>query len=440
MARNKLNHIQVILFAIIAVSVCLGSIYVCCVPAGLPYDEPPHFETVRYYATHLRLPVLNTPGTNYEAYQAPLYYTLAAIPDRLVRPLGLSTEFYSLRLLGLALLIPLGYLAFRVTSRVFGSDKRLALLATAFICLNPALLGIASSIQNDMLSIVLSLWILDFVGRHVQDSELSYETALQLGVLISLAMLTKMSVIFFSAPIAWFVWKRHGRAGFRYLAIMVVTIALCTGWWFLRNKTLYGDLMGVNAMQKSVGQAPPHIALWKPALLKPYLRNFLAYAWVPCDYFRSLVKSSLWERSIVFLATGVAASGWWLARKDPRSRLSKRSYDFRQFLFVSYGICFAIYFYTYITRNPYPPRVLYPMFVVYAVFYAHGLGHLFRRYAEKNMRTALGLFVAALLLLSVSMCYKARSCRAIDLMPEINHFKEAIFRAGDPSETPPGNG
>ena len=431
MARYKPERAQLILIAIIALSVLLGIVYVFSVPPGLPYDEPPHFSTVQYYATNARMPVLGAPGTNYEAYQAPLYYTLAALVDGMVRPLGLRPEFYLLRLSGLMLLVPLGLFAYRVAARVFGKDSTPALLATAFVCLNPALLGIASSIQNDMLSIVFSFWILDAVGRYVQDSPLSTRTAIQLGALISLAMLTKMSVIFFPIPIAWFVWSRHGRAAVRYMAIVAGVIVLGVGWWFARNKMLYGDLMGVTAMLKVVHQPTPHIAIWKPSVLIPYLRNFLAYSWLPVDYFRALISSSLWERIIVMGSTLLAAFGWWSARKESEIRTSESQDDYRRFLFAAYAVCFGIYFYTYLTKNSYPPRVVYPMFVAYAFFYAYGLCQVFRRYAKLYGRVAVSVFAMLLIVLNFAMCRKANVYRTIDFLPEVNHYHQTAVARQD---------
>ncbi len=432
MASSLSDRTHKILVAIIALSVLLGAVYAFCVPPGLPYDEPAHFYTVRYYATHLRLPALNEPGANYEAYQAPLYYSAAAVLDRLAQPLGIRAEFYLIRFSGLLLLVPLGLFAFRVSSRAFGKDSTLSLLATAFICLNPALLAIASSIQNDMLAIVLSFWILDAVGRYVQDSTLTTQSALRLGALIAVAMLTKMSVVFFPIPIAWFVWTRFGREAIRYMAIVMGTILLCTCWWFFRNKMLYGDITGVKAMLKSVGQHTPHIALWKPSILIPYLRNFLAYSWLPVDYFRSLIKSSLWERSIVFISTLGAIAGWWLAGKEPRSSVTESAHAYRRFLFVAYGVCFVIYFYTYLTQNPFPPRVLYPMFVAYALFYSFGLCHVFRRFAAPQRRIAIGVFGVLLIVLCFAMCRKANAYRTNDFMPEVHYNRTGDVRDAAP--------
>jgi hypothetical protein len=421
MALFKLNRTQVLFTAILALSALLGSLYILCVPPGLPYDEPAHFANVRYYATHLHLPLIGAPETSYEAYQSPLYYVLAVPLDRLARPFGVRAEFYLLRMAGLLLLAPLGVFAYRIADRVFGGKPTLALLATAFVCLNPALLAIAASIQNDMLAIVLACCVLDAVGRYVQDQALTTRSAIYLGVLISLAMLAKMSVLFLPIPIAWFVWSRHGRASVRYMIVLLGSVALATGWWFVRNKMLYGDFMGVHAMQKLVGQDHPGtIALWQPEILVPYLRNFLAHSWLPVDYFRSVVKSSLWERSIVLASTVVAGFGWWLAGRDPQSKVSERSYAYRKFLFLAYGVCFGIYIYTYVCVNPYPPRVLYPMFIVYAIYYAFGLRYIFQRYAAPQGRAAVGVFSILLLLLSMSICRKAKAYHDIDFLPLVN--------------------
>ena len=422
MLRYESTRPRTLLIAIIALSVLLGCLYVFSVPPGLPYDEPAHFNTVRYYASHFTLPVLGSPETNYEAYQAPLYYSLMAPLDRLAQPLGARTELYLMRMVGLLLLIPLGLLAYRVMTRVFGVDSPLALLATAFVCLNPALLGIASSVQNDMLSIVLSFWIIDKVGRSIEDAPLTTRSALQLGALISVAMLAKMSVVFFPIPIAWFAWTRYGRASLRYMATVLGVIVVCTGWWFVRNKVLYGEFTALNTMQKLAVQSAAVIPLWKPSVLVPYLRNFLAYGWLPVDYFRALIKSSLWERVVVLGFTLVAVVGWWLAGRSPRERPAEGSYDFRKFLFVAYGVCFGIYFYAYFKCNAYPPRVLYPMFLAYAVFYSFGLGHIFRRFSALDGRVALAGFSLMLVLLSISMCRKAHGYRAIDFLPDVNHY------------------
>lgn len=421
MLREQLDRTHKIILAIIATSLLIGILYVFCVPAGLPYDEPAHFDNVRYYASHLRLPVLGAPETSYESYQAPLYYALVAPVDRLAQPLGMRTEFYVVRFAGLLLLVPLGFFTYRVALRIFGSDTTLTLLAVAFVCLNPALIAIAASVQNDMLSIVLSFWILDEVGRSVQDGPLKWGGAVRLGALIGAAMLAKMSVIFFPVPIAWFFWSRHGRASIRYMAIVVGTMALCTGWWFARNKLLYGDLMGIHAMQKLVGQSPSHIALWKPAILVPYLRNFLAHSWLPIEYFRTTFKASFWQRSVVMLFTLIAAAGWWIAGKDRNVRLSERQYDYRRFIFVAYGVCASLYFYTYITSNPYPPRVLYPMFMLYALFYAFGLCQVFRRSPAPYRRLALAVFGVVLIVLNFAMILKAKAYHTRDFLPAVNH-------------------
>ena len=57
----------------------LGVLFALRVPLGLPYDEPAHWETVLFYATEHRLPVLGERGAPYEAQLGPVYYALAAI-------------------------------------------------------------------------------------------------------------------------------------------------------------------------------------------------------------------------------------------------------------------------------------------------------------------------------------------------------------------------
>ena len=228
-------------FLLPLLSLALGAIYAWIVNPGLPYDEPSHWSTVLYYANHHQLPVLGDPGVTYEAQMGPVAYVIDAAVVRLARATGLSaaTTFHVVRLVGAVEFCAAVALLALMMRRFFPESWRCA-AAVAIFALNPMLLTMSSSVQNDTLALVLGFLALELALRRLSEQP-TFDAALLVGIVAGLAVLTKLTAWPAVVAIAaWLVW-RHRRDAFPPLAAFVFAVVAVSGWWFIRNIVLYGD-------------------------------------------------------------------------------------------------------------------------------------------------------------------------------------------------------
>ena len=134
--------------------------YVFVIRPGLPADEPSHWLNVLFYARHWRLPLPGDRGVTYEARQPPLAYAAAALVYVGVHAVtgSLRAGFYGVRLLGALEIGAASWLAWRVAQRAVGANRGPGLaVAAVVVVLNPMLLAMGTSVQNDGLALELAL-------------------------------------------------------------------------------------------------------------------------------------------------------------------------------------------------------------------------------------------------------------------------------------------
>jgi uncharacterized membrane protein len=300
-----------VLLALVSVLVALA--YVGLVPAGQPYDEPAHWSNVQYYADHARMPELGTPGVSYEAQQGPVFYALAAVIARPTEAIfSEKAAFYAVRVAD-ALLVGVAVLLTYVLAMSLMPRRRgVALLAAAFVGLNPFLLAIGSSVQNDYLSMVLGLGALLVAVRAMKSPSRSWGKWFVAGVLVALASLTKVFagglLVAFGAGV---VWAKPSERRERFVGWLIAGLGfvVVSGWWFVRSLALYGDVTG----EKGVEAAGFHysaLVYTGPGSIGSWIRSLVAYLWVPTEYYRNAFSAPLVMRAVVVaitLAIGVAA-------------------------------------------------------------------------------------------------------------------------------------
>jgi hypothetical protein len=269
----------------------LGVAFVAMVPRGLPYDEPSHFYCVRFNSELRGLPVvLNPAGQSYEACQPPLYYVVFGL---LYRVLGTgAVGFYGCRLVTLAISTPLVYLTYQLT-REFSGERMVARWAALLVAINPAMLGIAGSIQNDSLSIVFSMVGSWLAIRWCWTGTMTAGRMALVSVFVTAAILTKssaMSVIPF-VGLVFCVMDR--KRAIQWVGILVVVMIAGSGWWFLRNHQLYGDYSGANSV-KAVFASGGKFDPFSPRAWVWVGRSFLTYYTTPVTYWRDEIKNPVW--------------------------------------------------------------------------------------------------------------------------------------------------
>ena len=263
-------------------------------PPGQPYDEPAHWNNVAFYAEHVRMPTIGEPGSSYEAQMGPVYYAVSAVVASMFDDPGGEAAFRVVRLFWVALVPVLGLLTYELGRTLRLTPVR-AGLGAALVGLNPLLLGIAGSIQNDLLSITLGAAVLVLAAKAIVADRLSGPVLLALGGLAGVAILTKVQAVsLVPALMGALLLDRRVGLGRRVLRVGVVLsgAALTSGWWFVRNVALYGDLTGTSQLvDRDYGWSP--IRLDSLQTLVAWGGEVVSYLFLPVEYYRNTLKAPL---------------------------------------------------------------------------------------------------------------------------------------------------
>lgn len=394
-ARKRRDLPNVYIWTIALLALALSLVYAVRIPPGAPADEPAHFLNVKYYAHHARLPVLGDKEVGYEGQMGPVYYVVAGALYRILSPISEKTAFYALRIGGSLLVVPMTLLGGRLARRALRGRSDAILASVILLALSPSLLAIASSVQNDFVTIVLCMWATAMAAEWIGESTLENHHAAMLGLLVSLAILTKATALFLVGPIPLYAWLVHRNKSFRFCGIFLGVIALLTGWWFARNIALYGDLTAQKGLTLyHYGNNPPPLPLWHAAALKHWLWGIQSYYWGPTEYYRSIFSASLAYRAMVGVFTLLAVAGWIRCAMEARSHADTAPANtrwFRWFLASEYVGCLALFTYTTLRVTNFAARCTFPTYFIFAMLVGAGGLHLFSRY-----RLAGRLYIAAL--------------------------------------------
>jgi 4-amino-4-deoxy-L-arabinose transferase-like glycosyltransferase len=290
------------LFSLLVAALALGAVYAWVVPPGLPYDEPSHWSTVLYYADHGQMPVLGDPGVAYEAQMGPVAYLVDALVVHVGRAAGFSASgtFHLVRLVGaLELCVGVVLLA-TLIARLLGHSSP-SVAAVAIFALNPMLLTMSSSVQNDTLVLVLGLLALELALGRLSEQP-TFRSALFVGVVAGLAVLTKLTAWpAVLAIAAWLVW-RHRRDALRPLTAFVVAVLAVSGWWFVRNIVLYGDPTAAAGVRRA-GFSFDAYHVHGAAGIAHILEELVTYLWLPTEYVRNFISAPVALKAGLLLMT-----------------------------------------------------------------------------------------------------------------------------------------
>ncbi|MDF1515424.1 MAG: hypothetical protein P1S60_16560, partial [Anaerolineae bacterium] len=169
------------------------------------------------------------------------------------------------------------FLTFALSRELFPQHAWYGLIAGAIHAFTPMFLFISSSVNNDNLIIPLCTTALLMMVKHIKyiepsNHQASYKSYFLIGLLIAFAILTKASGLgllpLSVAVICWQSWLhlRNLRskltlptliqqfpATLKALFLLLFPVITISGWWFVRNYRLYGDLLGMKAFYAVLG-------------------------------------------------------------------------------------------------------------------------------------------------------------------------------------------
>ncbi len=257
-----------------------GGLYALYTPAWQAPDEPAHFNYLRQVAEAGCCPRIEEGDWDseqlslltsskfasdyldgldriqYEDHHPPLYYLLGS----LVYKLG-AGQLITLRLFSVALGAGVVWLAYFIGKRIKPGQPQIALGAMALVGFTPQHLSMMSAVNNDALAelivAVALLWSLRFLkGDSVP--------VWQLGLILGIALLTKLTIYFLALLlplVIWLRWRREKQrrsALYRSLFILALVAVVIAGGWWLRNISVYGfpDFLALAAHDTVVADQP----------------------------------------------------------------------------------------------------------------------------------------------------------------------------------------
>jgi len=291
------------LAAILAAHLALAVGWGVSMPLFEEFDEASHVLYVRYIQVYHALPVQNHNSEGPRSHHPPAYYLLGALltawvpvngsvdaihmepnpnfriqygdtePDNKARYIhytpderfpyaGIDLLTHVLRLLSAVLSAAGVWLTYQTARTLRPGDAPFALLATALVAFNPDVIALGGTVYNDTAALFGGALILYTVTRAGMRGFTAWRW-FWVSVALGIGLLFKLNVLTLGVPVAllW-LWEagrdllRRRGAAWRTLALNALAIAgpftALTGWWFLRNLLLYGDLTANKAI----------IALW----------------------------------------------------------------------------------------------------------------------------------------------------------------------------------
>lgn len=397
-------------------------------------DELLHYRFVRYLLDEGRLPVQPTDDTLTQYHQPPLYYLGGALlvagvedpeTDPLVNPFwlsyhpedvhrdnkaqflprpsltipftGTSLVVHLLRLWSLLLLAVTLWALSRIGAELWPERAAQQTLFLAVAALNPMLLYIGSSVNNDNLVVLFgTLLILVFI--RALRTGFTARTAVGIGLLWGAAMLSKLNGILLLAPVAVaLLWSAYRDR--RWLALALAALGpglLLSGWWFARNASLYGELFGVERMLDIWGERTA--AEWDVATLVATLQYAQETFWARFGYGQIVLPGALYAP---FVALTLLGFGGFLWRMRQALRVVRER---RAGVWLSLGAAAFVFlaaFAYFMWRNPSGAngRYIYPAIGALAAFVTSGVARL---PLQRLVRPATILFMSGIAIFSLA--------------------------------------
>jgi 4-amino-4-deoxy-L-arabinose transferase-like glycosyltransferase len=385
------------LYAILLAYLALGTLYAVRTPAWQVPDEPAHYNYIRTLVERHALPVLqigdydeayldrlkaqrfppdlSVAGIQYEGWQPPLYYLLAAPVFAASGGSLVAVRLFTLSLGSLVIVW-----AWKLARTVLPAAPGVAMVAAGFVAFLPQHLAMTAAANNDALAEVwigLGLWLL---ARALLDRQRGEWEWAVLGVVLGLSFLTKLTAYPLAGLIALallFIVRRRGWGLNPFLSatarVYLPAIGLGALWW-LRNIFVYGGLDFLASTRHDaivVGQlrTADYLAQIGPGL---YVQNFLQTTfqsyWGQFGWMGVVMDRRVYLALLLYsLGLLVGLIGAVVAFKRAGRRLQPEQRDLAVLLAAALALAGVVYIYYNLTFVQFQGRYLYPTLAIVAL-------------------------------------------------------------------------
>ncbi len=428
MVKERASKLSISLILIIYITA--GAFYNISVPIFEAPDETGHYLYVRHLVVERSLPI-RAPveegiwGMNeIRADQPPLYYALgalltgwvdttgvertvrrsptygSAVPDTSPinknRYIHTAQERFPYRGVALAVHLARGYtmlwgvvvliFTYLLAREIFPARDNIALGAVALVAFTPQFIFLSNAVSPDVPVTAVSVIVLWICARILRRGA-NRQYALIIGILIGVGLLVKPSALLLLPLVALVYiigfWQDESvtglESGYRAIkrviphgiVIGAVTGAI-SGWWYVRNKLLYGEFLATTRMLSTTGGFRDP----KPSLgeLLSELRFVARSYWAVFGWANILVSDLFYIAVYLFVALAIIGALWRFVKDaDQQRRIAVGM------LLVWIGLNFsALLSYMRLTYSPYG-RHLFPAMPAIAILLVWGLLKVLRR-------------------------------------------------------------
>ncbi|MDX2076910.1 MAG: glycosyltransferase family 39 protein [bacterium] len=395
---------------LLAIYIALGILYLFATPVLEAPDEIYHVAMINHVANTGELPVQRLGvETDYkqEGSQPPLYYLITGVLTRWIDrsdydqlryfnphanigqaelmgnknriihiPTSAQNMVYVARFFSLLCGAITVFAVYQSARQFAPKITQLPLFATGLVIFNPQFLFISTAANNDILVVMfntLSLWLTLKTLREGFDTRRS----VILSIFIALGTISKLSglvMVIVTALTGLYVGiKRRDVRGLITLAVLMAGIwGILGAWWYIRNITLYDELLGTGMMLKLFGGRS---ALMPDEWIRTMLHEFGGLRWSYWAVFGWFnIITWKWIYTVIDLLSLVALVGFipfiWKIRRDGDMRESTAIAGFM----LTLGTLSFLSWTTQTTGSQ--GRLLFPFIAPASIFLSLGFMHL----------------------------------------------------------------